>query len=168
MRFTPISTPRLILRRLNPDDADAFYLLNQDPEVLRYTGDAPFADAGAARAFLKTYDQYERFGYGRWAVIRQQEGDLIGWCGLRFNPEKGETDVGFRFFRQCWGMGYATEAAKASIETGFNVFNLSRIVGRAAAANAASLRVLEKVGMTKVGPIAFSGMEGLLYEICKP
>ena len=58
-----------------------------------------------------------------------------------------EVDVGFRFMRVHWGKGYATEAARASLQYGFNEYSLDRIVGRAMKENAASLRVLEKLGM---------------------
>jgi RimJ/RimL family protein N-acetyltransferase len=71
----------------------------------------------------------------------------IGFCGLNYSVKKKEVDVGFRFMKAHWGKGYATEAALASLQHGFHAYGIDRIVGRARKDNAASLRVLEKLGM---------------------
>lgn len=149
-------------------DAVHLYLLNKDPEVLRYTGDDPFADVEAAAAFLRSYHQYRLYGVGRWAVISLASGDFLGWCGLKYTAVTGEYDVGFRFFRQHWGQGLATEAARASIQLGFNQFHIPVIVGRVMEANIASIRVLEKAGLKRVRPLDFEGQPGVLYAIRDP
>lgn len=161
-------TPRLQLRQMTEADAGNLFRLNQDEDVLRYTGDAPFADVEAAAAFLRAYDQYRLYGMGRWAVTRVADGCFLGWCGLKYTPAREEYDVGFRFLRQYWGQGYATEAAQASIELGFNQFHIQVIVGRAMAANSASLRVLEKAGLKLAGRLDFDGQPGWLYTIRNP
>ena len=66
-----IETARTWLRPLTVSDAADFYALNLDPEVVRYTGDGPFENEDAARAFLAKYDQYEKYRVGRWAVIEK-------------------------------------------------------------------------------------------------
>jgi len=140
-------TKRLILRELQQDDAGHFFELNNDPEVLKYTGDVAFKSIDEAREFLKNYSHYEENGYGRWAVIRKEDHVFLGWCGLKLN-EEGYVDIGFRIFKKYWGKGYATEAAEKSIELGFEQFGLLEIIGRSASENKASFRVLEKIGMT--------------------
>lgn len=140
-------TDRIFLRPLHTADAENFYRLNSDPEVIRYTGDVPFKSREEARQFLENYDQYRLYGYGRWAVIRKSDAAFLGWCGLRYDPRSGETDLGFRFFRACWGQGYATEAALASLRLAFERFQLREVIGRASEQNKASIRVLEKAGM---------------------
>jgi [ribosomal protein S5]-alanine N-acetyltransferase len=160
-----ISTPRLILRQLTPADAESFYLLNADPEVIRYTGDDAFADIEAAKQFLKGYDHYEKYGFGRWAVIRKEDGKFLGWCGLKYTPETGEYDIGFRFFREYWNKGYATEAAQACLDYGLNDLKIKTIVGRAMKANLASIKVLEKIGMAYWKKMDFHGGEGVIYRI---
>lgn len=60
-----LTTKRLKLRQLTPADAENFYLLNADPEVIRYTGDDAFATIEAAKQFLEGYDHYEKYGFGR-------------------------------------------------------------------------------------------------------
>lgn len=160
-----LQTERLYLRRLKPDDAASFYALNEDPEVLKYTGDVPFRDIKAAEKFLQNYAQYRKYGVGRWAVIDNKTDDFLGWCGLRYTAARDEYDLGFRFFRKYWNQGYATEAARASLHLGFTKYNLKKVVGRAAAANVASVRVLEKVGMRRQGAFDFEGRAGVLYAI---
>lgn len=144
-----IQTNRLILRELNTNDALNFYRLNSDPEVLKHTGDRPFNCERAAFDFLKSYpaNNYEKYNCGRWAVLLLNTNEWLGWCGLKYSPEKNETDLGYRFFREYWGNGYATEAAMASIDYGFNKLNLNKIVGRAMKENIASIIVLKKIGM---------------------
>lgn len=139
-------TERLILRELHPDDAEHFFELNNDPEVLKYTGDVAFESIEEAREFLKNYSHYSEHGFGRWAVVRKEDDVFLGWCGLKLN-EEGYVDIGFRFFQKYWGNGYTTEASEKSLELGFNIFGLTEIIGRAANENKASFRVLEKIGM---------------------
>lgn len=160
-----IETPRLGLRPLTPNDSLDFFELNNDPEVIRYTGDPPFSDLEEARSFLENYDQYERYGYGRWAVILKKTGEFIGWCGLKFMPDLDETDLGFRFFRKHWNKGYATESAMACIEYGFGKLGLKRIVGRAMEANKASVKVLEKTGFHFLKKIDFEEHPGLYFYL---
>ncbi|MCH2215878.1 MAG: GNAT family N-acetyltransferase [Flavobacteriales bacterium] len=140
-------TPRLLLREFEISDAEALLRLNSNEEVLRYTGDIAFETVQDARNFLENYNEYERNGFGRWAVVLKDSGSFIGWCGLKKN-EEGYVDLGFRFFQEEWGKGYATEAAEASLSFGFKKLGLKEIIGRVAPENKASLRVLEKLGMT--------------------
>ena len=144
-----LQTKRLWLRKLSVIDAPFFFELNNDPDVLKYTGNDPFVDEQAAIDFLNSYPQnnYEKYGYGRWSVMLKETDDWLGWCGLRFSPDENETDIGYRFFKKHWGKGYATESARACLEYGFEKLHLKRIVGRAMKDNIASLVVLQKIGM---------------------
>ena len=141
-------TDRLFLRELTPDDAQQFFELNNDPEVIKYTGDDAFTSIKDAENFLKNYSEYENNGFGRWAVIRKEDDEFLGWCGLKMHDDNYYVDIGFRLFRKDWGNGYATEAARKSIDLGFNQFGLNEIIGRTAKANVRSVRILEKLGMT--------------------
>lgn len=139
-------TERLIIREFQMSDGRAFYNLNSDPEVLKFTGDRPFESVAEAEAFIENYNQYALNGFGRWAVIAKKSNAFIGFCGLKLN-EQNDIDLGFRFFRKQWGKGYATESALACLEIGFNHYKVDAIVGRANQKNAASVRVLQKLGM---------------------
>jgi ribosomal-protein-alanine N-acetyltransferase len=142
-----LETDRLYLREFEISDAPKMYELNLDPDVIRYTGDSSFASLEETEKFMRNYSAYKDFGYGRWAVIRKVDEEILGWCGLKYLPETKETDVGYRFFKKYWGQGYATESALASLEYGFNTLNLPTIVARAMHENLASIKVLEKIGL---------------------
>ena len=162
-----LETERLYLREITPDDADVCYQLNSDPEVIRYTGDAAFADVSEARRFLTNYDQYRKFGMGRWAMIEKSSGNFLGWCGLKYSADIDEYDIGSRLFRDKWGNGFATESAKACIDYGFGPLNLSMIVGRAMKLNNRSIRVLSKIGLTYWKDDACGEADGVVYKIEK-
>lgn len=142
-----LETERLLLREFEPSDAQAMYDLNADPEVIRWTGDPPFDSVEHAETFLQKYPDYDRNGYGRWSVIVKETDEFVGWCGLKLN-EKDLIDLGYRFFRKDWGKGYATESAAACLGYGFLALGMDEIIGRVAPENVASIRVLEKLGMT--------------------
>ncbi len=158
-------TERLELRQFSNNDAPGFYEMNKDPEVIKYTGDRPFEDLKETAFFILHYDHYEKFGYGRWAVYEKTTGVYLGFCGLKFSPDKQETDLGFRLIRKYWGRGFATEAAREALAIGFGTFDLDRIVGRARKENTASVRVLEKLGMQKKFEYEEEGESWVQYEI---
>ncbi|PTT77151.1 MULTISPECIES: GNAT family N-acetyltransferase [unclassified Chryseobacterium] len=160
-----LETERLILRELNSNDALSFYDLNNNPNVIKYTGNVPFQSVEEARDFLLNYRDYDENGFGRWAVIEKTTGNFLGWCGLKYSKETDETDIGFRFFEEYWNKGFATESAKACLEYGFNEFHLSKIVGRVMAENIASIKVLEKLGLVYDREFDFDGHQGLRYKI---
>lgn len=158
-----LETSRLILREMTPEDAENAYILNLDPEVLRYTGDDPFESVEEAREFLEKYESYKKYGFGRWAVILKETGEYLGWCGLKYTPELDEFDIGYRLMKKFWGKGYATEAAEACLNLGFNQFGMKTIVGRAMPENGASVRVLEKIGLTYLENRMTDGTEEVIY-----
>ncbi len=160
-------TERTIMRKLTIDDAKDFYDLNLDEEVLKYTGDKPFENLQASIDFLTNYDQFDKFGVGRLAVIDKATAKFIGWCGLKYSQVKNEYDIGFRFYRNYWNKGYATETSKKCIEFGFNELGIEKIVGRAMKENIGSVKVLEKIGMTFKENFDFEGSEGVIYELTK-
>lgn len=159
------TTPRLALRRFRRDDAPALYSLNSNPEVIRYTGDESFKNPAAAADFIDGYDHYERHGYGRWAVVTRKDDRFIGFCGLRKEDSSGEVDLGFRFFREFWSKGYATESGRAALGLGFGRFKLNRIIGKSLRENLPSISVLQKLGMEFSDVREEQGMMWLIYAI---
>jgi len=158
-------TSRLLMRNMLETDAEAFYRLNANWENIKYTGDVAFKSIAEAKQFLRDYPAYQEAGYGRWTVIRKSDKQIIGWCGLRRHTE-GFVDLGFRFFQEFWGQGYATEASLAALNFGFKRLDLPEIIGRVARENGASIRVLEKVGMHFWKTEACEGIEdSLIYRV---
>lgn len=168
MKFNPfpiLETERLLLRELNVNDAKSFYQLNLDNEVMKYTGEGAFKDIEESKKFLENYDQYKKYGIGRWAVINKENKEFLGWCGLKFTESLNEYDIGFRFFRKHWNKGYATESAKACVNFGLNKFKITEIIGRAMKDNKASIKVLEKIGLMYDRDFDFEGSKGVIYKI---
>ena len=159
-----LETERLYLRQFKLDDAASLYKLNANPKVIRYTGDKPFANADEAKHFLENYHDYALYNCGRWGVITKNGNEFIGWCGLKYDAAKGETDIGFRLFEECWGNGYATESAAACLHYGFHNLKLQSVVGRAMVRNVASIAVLQKIGMRFYKMYDFDGDDGVVYK----
>ncbi len=164
-----IETERLLLRKFTVEDAPLIYELNLDPDVIRYTYD-PVKDIEHATQVLEQVilPQYALYNHGRWAVHLKPQLEFIGWCGLKCIPQRDEIDLGYRFKKQYWGKGYATEAAYACIQYGFKKLDLKRIIGRAIPENTASLHVLEKCGMTFLTDEVVDGYSAKTYEIFNP
>jgi len=146
---TILESDRLLLREFVLDDAEVFFRMVSDPDVTRYTGDGgktlDEARKGLAERVLR---DYEIRGYGRWATVLKATGHVIGFAGLKYLDDLREIDLGYRFFKEHWGQGLATEVSKAILAYGFESLQLERIIGIADIDNLASRRVLEKVGFT--------------------
>ena len=156
---------RLQLRPFHVDDAAGMLELNNNPDVLRFTGDPPFGSLEATRDFIQAYDHYQHHGYGRWTVLSKASGAYIGWCGLRMDSDTSMVDLGYRILLSEQGKGYATEAGQACLKYGFEVLELPFIVGRVMDGNNASIRVLEKLGMHYVEKTTCASEPALLYRI---
>jgi len=164
-----IETNRLLLRTFTEHDAKLIYELNADPEVTRYTHDPVKDLAHAAEILEKTIiPQYILYNHGRWAVHLKHSLQFLGWCGLKYRAELNEIDLGYRFKKEGWGKGFATEAAYASIQYGFQKVGLQRILGRAEIDNIGSWKVLEKCGMNYIGDEEVDGYPVKTYELWNP
>lgn len=132
------------LRPLDEGDTENIFLLNNDPEVLKYVHDEPFKDIGAARAWINDIGKELPHGIGRWAIVGS-DGTWIGRCSLRRQPD-GEVLMGYRLLRQHWGMGYASEAVRLMLEQAFTIHHLPYVASKVARENIASQRVVAKNG----------------------
>ena len=162
-----LETNRLFLREFSILDAHNLFELNNDPQVIRYTGDIAFDWVKDAEDFIKNYTHYKKYGFGRWAVIQKSDSQFLGWCGLKFSTDIDEVDIGFRFHKRFWNQGFATEAASSCLEYGFQKLNLTSIVGRAMKENLSSILVLEKIGLTFDKSFDFDNNQGVIYKILK-
>ena len=153
-RFAPPpSTARLVLREFTANDVDALHALDSDPRVMRYIGDGRTstredAEAGMGRV-LRRYVEHP--GQGVWHVSRRDTGQFIGWVSLKFAGDSPDVEVGYRYVHDAWGHGFASEAAIRMLERGFDIVGLERIIGVTHPENAASQRVLLKIGMRDEG-----------------
>ena len=158
-------TARLRLRAFEPDDAGAFFRLNSQPEVIRYTGEPACESVAAAEAGIRAYPDWKQYGIGRWAAWDKRTDEIIGFAGLKYLADLDVVDLGYRFLPQHWGKGLATEASIACLAYGFETLGLRRIVGYALQENRASIRVLEKVGMLRQAPVMYDGELAEMYVL---
>jgi [ribosomal protein S5]-alanine N-acetyltransferase len=165
-----IETDRLILREYVEADAEAFFKLNSDPEVLRFVPDKGLLNVEQARQILVDHPiaDYRKYGFGRGACILKSTGEQIGFAGLKYLEEFGEVDVAYRLMPAHWGLGLATEAAIASVRFGFTDLALKNIIGLVMPDNIASVRVLEKAGLRLSGTVRFWEKEFAKYVISNP
>ncbi|MFT3846619.1 MAG: GNAT family N-acetyltransferase [Lacibacter sp.] len=143
-------TPRLYLRRFTDADSSLVFYLNSFQEVVEYVHEPVHTCVEFSRNVLFEHilPQYALYNLGRLAVYVKENDEFIGWCGLKFRPELNEIDLGYRYIPSSWGKGFATEAAKHTLDYGFSKLQLKEIIGRAHVDNKASLSVLKKIGMT--------------------
>jgi len=144
-----LETARLTLRRFEFDDAPFVVELLNQPSFLKNIGDRGVRNVDDARRYLREgpMAMYEKYGFGLWRASRRSDDVFVGMCGLLKRDILPDVDVGYAFLPEHWGQGYAFEAANASVELGARKFGLKRIIGVVSDHNAASIRVLEKVGM---------------------
>ncbi|MBC7970930.1 MAG: GNAT family N-acetyltransferase [Verrucomicrobia bacterium] len=143
-----IETDRLQIRPFTLIDLDALAATWGDPEVMRYIGSGQTRSRSETKASLeRIIEHQEQDGFSLWAVDHKADGKLLGFCGLKSLDDTAEIEIGWRLAKAYWGRGLATEGAKASLEYGFEVLEMNRIVAVANPANAASRRVMEKIGL---------------------
>jgi RimJ/RimL family protein N-acetyltransferase len=148
MKSYAIETARLRLRPLAAQDLGAIHGIWVEPEVRRYLWDGERISREKAETVLaSSIESFENYGFGIWAVILRENGDLIGFCGFRHLDGTPKIELIYGISTSYWGRGFATEGAKAAIRYGFEELGLERIVGIADTENIASRRVLEKVAM---------------------
>lgn len=145
-------TERFILREFLHQDAEAFLELDSNPEVHRYLGNKPIATIEQSQETIEhVRRQYRENGIGRWAIVDKSTQQVIGWCGLKLIKDENDPyapfyDIGYRLIETYWGRGIATECAHASLTYGFETLNLSEIYAAAHVENAASNKILHKLG----------------------
>jgi RimJ/RimL family protein N-acetyltransferase len=149
-----IETPRLILRNWREDDREAFHRLSSDETVMRFFSfRRSRAEADAMMDRVAVENAARGFGFG--AVELKETNRCIGMAGLKptsdvplRQPEAIE--IGWRLVPECWGQGYATEAAQALLAHGFDTLGLDEIVSFAVHDNVASTAVMRRIGMTRI------------------
>jgi RimJ/RimL family protein N-acetyltransferase len=150
-----LSTSRLRLRPFADSDAEALFLLQSDPQVLRYWDAPPWAERARAERFLAACRRMAQDGTGaRLAIERRGDGAFLGWCSLtRWDPTHRSAALTYCLRAAAWGQGYATEAVRALLTWAFATLDLNRVQAETDTRNVASARVLEKVGFRREGTL---------------
>lgn len=147
-----IETERLILRRWEDRDRAPLNAMCRDPRVMAHIG--PLQDMAETDAAIARQNGFlDRLGYCFWAIERQADGAMLGFCGIKpgaeGTPIQGEVEIGWRLAFDHWGHGYAREAAQASLDWGWNNTPAANIAAITVPGNVRSWGLMERLGMIR-------------------
>ena len=146
-----LETERLILRELlTEDDAEFVYALLNTPKFIKYIGDRGVTTPAAAAAFIENRYRlsYRDNGFGLYAVERKIDSEPVGLCGFVKRETLPGPDIGFAFLPEFEGRGYGFESADAMMKYGRDMLGFTRVLAITSLDNAASGRLLKKLGFT--------------------
>lgn len=145
-----LTTPRLLLRKWSESDRAPFAAMNADPAVMEFFPSVQSREMSDA-SINRWLEQFASQGWSNWAVELRATGEFIGFVGLsvpiRRLPFSPCVEIGWRLAKRYWGQGYASEAATAVLDCGFNRLKLEEIVSFTALSNLRSRAVMERIGM---------------------
>ena len=161
-----IETKRLILRKMTKDDLDDLLLIFTDPKVMASFGGDLFDREQMEKWVKRNLDHQDRHGYGIFSVILKENNELVGALGLHHMQVDGspEVELGYDFRSAYWNRGLATEAAMAVRDFAFGQLGLPRLISLIRTHNKASMRVAEKMGMTKEKEWALKDIRYYIYS----
>jgi [ribosomal protein S5]-alanine N-acetyltransferase len=150
-----LQTARLVLRPLRLEDAPDYFEFSSDPEVVRFLSRPPHSTVDEARQRVAEILAPELLdAHKRWAIVPVGSTKMIGSCALHLEAEvHRRAEISYLLNRAYWGHGYMPEAVRALLEYGFQERELNRIDAMCVAANEASERVMQKVGMRYEGTL---------------
>ena len=155
-----LTTARMTLTDVTDDDFVATYAMDQDPLVARYLGDGKpeMRPLGEYRDFMRARLASWTSGlFHMWVMRLHGSDDFLGWAMLKPIKDTPHVEVGYRMPQASWGKGYATEAARAVLDYGFNVAGFDEITAVTHPDNAASQHVLTKAGLRRDGTLNYNG-----------
>ncbi|WP_438464361.1 GNAT family N-acetyltransferase [Marinomonas sp. PE14-40] len=162
-----IDTPRLQMREFTLADKEAVLDFASCEKVTRYTGYAGMVKSldDAAMVIRDIWMvEYQRYGYGRYALIHKEDQKVIGFCGVKFDKGLNAPDIGYRLLPQYWGQGLATEAVTSALKYAREVLDLDKIIAVAVDENVASNKILHKLGFNKIDSYIDEGFRLYRYE----
>lgn len=148
--MTEIHTARLVLRPWRPSDLAPWAALNADPDVREHLG-GPITRAQSDASVATFQAEFAERGYGWWALEERSTRSFIGFAGLDLVDEEmpfSGVEMGWRLARAAWGNGYATEAARATLEFAFESLVLPEVLAVTTIDNLRSQAVMRRIGMT--------------------
>lgn len=151
--FPILQTERLILREIVRADAEAVFRIRSDYQVVQYNGGVPYTRIEQAHELIesmaKTYREKREL---RWGITLKGDDTVIGMCGYNYwSRQDYRASIGYDLERAYWGQGIMPEALQAVVQFGIERMWLNRIEADASAENAASIRVLRKLGFQQEG-----------------
>jgi RimJ/RimL family protein N-acetyltransferase len=158
-----LETRRLVIRTFEPQDAEPWIAMVNDPDVLRFLPPGPAPTMEMFQTSMDRRHAMEReHGYAMWAVDAKETGVFIGQCGFFPAERKGpEIELAYHFNKASWNRGYATEAAIGALGYVFGPVALDRVIAVVMPGNVGSCRVVEKAGMRFDGIATYYDIPGL-------
>ncbi|HEX3831996.1 MAG TPA: GNAT family N-acetyltransferase [Solirubrobacteraceae bacterium] len=167
-----VRTRRLIAERLDPDHEPFLARLALDPRVYPTLWPFPHppTEADVQDGLRRQLTLWERHGFGLWLLRDRATGEFVGRGGLEYTDAPGRlsVEVAWAIVPERWGQGLATELGRAAVRTGFQELDLTELVALTLPHNAASRRVMEKVGFTYDREIFHAGLAHVLYRLGRP
>ena len=153
IEFPVLVTPRLKLRTISQQDADALFEIHSDAETMRWYGVDPITRQSEAMRLADLFSGWFVAGSGfRWGLERLEDGRLIGTCGLfRWNRSWRNCVTGYELARDCHGQGYMREALAAILDYGFDEMGLHRVQAEAHGSNEGSIGLAKRMGFQLEG-----------------
>jgi RimJ/RimL family protein N-acetyltransferase len=163
-----LQTERLVLREMETTDADALLAVLGDPETMVHYP-RPFDRDAVGRWIDRARRSYADRGFGLYAVILRESGELIGDCGYLLQEIHGrsEVELSYHIGRRHWNRGLATEGARACVRHAFTTLALERLVALVRPKNLQSRRVAEKAGLAVESECDHKGLHHLVYAISR-
>jgi [ribosomal protein S5]-alanine N-acetyltransferase len=166
--FPILKTDHLILRQLSVSDIGTIFEVFSDDQVTQYYDLETFTNFEQAEKLIAHFQaRYEQREGIRWAITRRDNGEMIGTCGFNgFNRQASRAVIGYDLLRSSWGQGVAGQAVAGMLEFGFRRLELHRIEAYVDPENAASVRVLEKLGFRREGVLRDHGFwKGKYWDV---
>lgn len=166
--FPNLDTPRLALRAMRSEDANAIFALFSDSDVMKYYDKEPFTSLQEAEVYIERqrlrFEQKESF---RWGIALKESDSIIGTCGyVAWHKPWGIAEIGYDLARAYWRQGYMTEALSAMLQFGFAHMGLHRIEAEVMPGNVNSLRLLEKLHFHAEGTLRQRGFwKGQFHDL---
>lgn len=146
--FSTLQTERLILRPVQPDDAEAMFDYLRDEETVRFITVPPVKTVTEVlENSIQSYFMLDPIG--KWAIVYDQK--MVGTIDLRLNEAHRQAEIGYVLNKRYWGQGIMPEAAQAILAVGFDQLQLVRIFSEHDTRNPKSGRVMTKIGMQQEG-----------------
>jgi len=145
-----LETQRLVLREIEPADAPFILELLTDRSFLDNIGDRGVSDLDTAANYIQNSPRasYARNGYGLWLVVSKEDGEPLGMAGLVRRDTLPDADIGYAFLPRHWSKGYAVEACTAVRDHAMRTLAMPRLLAIVSPGNVASVKVLERIGLT--------------------
>ena len=160
-----LQTNRLIIEHFKDSDIPDWAKIESDADVRRFVDGKVLSIKEAGEYVEMNIRQYQKIGYGRYAVPLKENRNLIGMCG--FLKENYGIDFGYRYSKISWGKGFGFEAAKVVLNYGFSELGLKTVVGLTAEENFGSIRILEKLGFKLQEKLLFNNTKALKFQYIK-